>query len=177
MISSNQIDHHMTEKGEIKWTNIKRRFGYITSSSGKDIYVSLSKVNRKTEFRGLYPKDSVTFDIGKDAKDREQALNVTVISREKNVKKDNPKASDRQKAVTAEPAKETRSRKPRQRKSENAKASDAPDAKPSTENQAEDAKTKAKKRRTKKHGRQAITEMSAEVVDSNPYRFVMSACY
>lgn len=65
-------------KGTVKWFNVKKGFGFITDSEGKDHFVHYSSIlmdGRKQLSEG----DIVDFEIGTGSTSREQAVNVQPI--------------------------------------------------------------------------------------------------
>ena len=66
----------MAENGTVKWFNEEKGFGFITTESGKDIFVHFSEI-KKDGFKTLKEGEEVTFEIGEGQKGP-QAVNVTV---------------------------------------------------------------------------------------------------
>ena len=64
-------------KGTVKWFNAEKGFGFITTDSGKDIFVHFSSI-KGDGFKSLEEGQQVSFDIVKGDKG-EQAANVTRI--------------------------------------------------------------------------------------------------
>jgi len=64
-------------KGTVKWFNAEKGFGFITTESGKDIFVHFSAI-KGDGFKSLEEGQQVSFDIVKGDKG-EQAANVTRI--------------------------------------------------------------------------------------------------
>ena len=64
-------------KGTVKWFNAEKGFGFITTDSGKDIFVHFSAI-KGDGFKSLEEGQQVSFDIVKGDKG-EQAANVTRI--------------------------------------------------------------------------------------------------
>lgn len=62
--------------GKVKWFNADKGFGFITSESGKDIFVHYSAI-QTNGFRSLEEGQSVSFEITESDRGP-QASNVTV---------------------------------------------------------------------------------------------------
>ena len=65
-------------QGTVKFFNVKRGYGFITDTEGKDTFVHYSNI-LIDGFRTLEKGDIVEFEIEQDTKDRDQAINVTPI--------------------------------------------------------------------------------------------------
>ena len=61
-------------KGTVKWFNDQKGYGFITSETGKDIFVHFSAIQDKG-FKSLNEGDQVEFEINQGPKG-EQASNV-----------------------------------------------------------------------------------------------------
>lgn len=64
-------------KGQVKWFDSKKGYGFIISDEGKEIFVHFSGIVSDS-FKTLEEGQKVSFELGKGAKG-EQAINVTVI--------------------------------------------------------------------------------------------------
>lgn len=65
-------------QGTVKFFNVKRGYGFITDTEGKDYFCHHSSI-QMDGFRSLEKGDIVEFEIEQDTRDREQAVNVTPI--------------------------------------------------------------------------------------------------
>jgi CspA family cold shock protein len=68
----------MRSNGVVKWFNDAKGFGFITSSTGEDVFVHFSAIQGAGGFRSLKEGAEVEFDITKGPKGL-QASNVTVL--------------------------------------------------------------------------------------------------
>jgi CspA family cold shock protein len=66
----------MRSNGTVKWFNDAKGFGFITTSSGEDVFVHFSAINSQG-FRSLQEGAQVEFDVVEGPKGL-QAANVTV---------------------------------------------------------------------------------------------------
>lgn len=64
-------------KGQVKWFDGKKGYGFITGENGKEIFVHFSGIV-KEGFKSLNEGQEVEFEIGTGAKG-EQAINVNVV--------------------------------------------------------------------------------------------------
>jgi CspA family cold shock protein len=64
-------------KGTVKWFNAEKGFGFITTDSGKDIFVHFSAI-QGDGFKSLDEGQNVSFDITQGNKG-DQATNVNRI--------------------------------------------------------------------------------------------------
>lgn len=64
-------------KGTVKWFNAEKGFGFITTESGKDIFVHFSAI-QGDGFKSLDEGQNVSFDITQGNKG-DQATNVNRI--------------------------------------------------------------------------------------------------
>ncbi|MBI2877106.1 MAG: cold-shock protein [Candidatus Tectomicrobia bacterium] len=64
-------------KGTVKWFNDQKGYGFITSETGKDVFVHFSSIQGKG-FKTLNEGDQVEFEISHGPKG-EQAANVTKL--------------------------------------------------------------------------------------------------
>lgn len=63
-------------KGQVKWFDSKKGYGFITGEDGKEIFVHFSGIVADG-FKSLTEGQKVTFEVSEGAKG-EQATNVTV---------------------------------------------------------------------------------------------------
>ena len=66
------------EQGKVKWFNNKKGFGFIERSSGGDVFVHYSAI-QKEGYRTLSEGEAVRFEMVEGPKGR-QATNVVPIS-------------------------------------------------------------------------------------------------
>jgi CspA family cold shock protein len=66
----------MRSNGTVKWFNDAKGFGFITTSSGEDVFVHFSAINAQG-FRSLAEGTQVEFDVVEGPKGL-QAANVTL---------------------------------------------------------------------------------------------------
>jgi CspA family cold shock protein len=64
-------------KGQVKWFDQKKGYGFITQEDGDDLFVHFSAINGDG-FKTLDEGDEVEFDISQGTKGL-QATNVTVL--------------------------------------------------------------------------------------------------
>ena len=64
-------------KGQVKWFNEKKGYGFITAEDGKDIFVHYSGIQGEG-FKSLNEGDEVEFEVTKGSKGP-QAVNVRVV--------------------------------------------------------------------------------------------------
>jgi CspA family cold shock protein len=64
-------------KGQVKWFDQKKGYGFITREDGDDLFVHYSAINRDG-FKTLDEGDEVEFEISEGKKGL-QATNVTVM--------------------------------------------------------------------------------------------------
>lgn len=65
-------------QGTVKWFNAQRGYGFITNSSGKDVFVHQTNIVMD-KFRYLEKDDVVNFELGTSKDGREQAINVKPV--------------------------------------------------------------------------------------------------
>ena len=63
-------------KGQVKWFDSKKGYGFITAENGKEIFVHFSGIVANG-FKSLNEGQTVEFEVANGAKG-EQAVNVTV---------------------------------------------------------------------------------------------------
>ena len=64
-------------KGQVKWFDSKKGYGFITGENGKEIFVHFSGI-MSDGFKSLNEGQQVEFEVGNGAKG-EPAVNVTVV--------------------------------------------------------------------------------------------------
>ena len=64
-------------KGQVKWLDRKKGYGFITGENGKEIFVHFSGI-AANGFKSLNEGQAVEFEVAQGAKG-EQAVNVTVV--------------------------------------------------------------------------------------------------
>ena len=64
-------------KGQVKWFDSKKGYGFITGENGKEIFVHFTGIV-SNGFKTLNEGQKVEFEVGSGAKG-EQAVNVTVV--------------------------------------------------------------------------------------------------
>ncbi len=64
-------------KGQVKWFDSKKGYGFITGENGKEIFVHFSGIV-SDGFKSLNEGQTVEFEVAQGAKG-EQAVNVTVV--------------------------------------------------------------------------------------------------
>ena len=64
--------------GTVKWFNVEKGYGFISSEDGKDVFVHFSNVKEEGNNKDLHEGESVTFDIAK-ADRGPSAINVRKI--------------------------------------------------------------------------------------------------
>jgi len=67
----------MRERGQVKWFNGSKGFGFITREQGSDVFVHFSAI-QGSGFRNLDEGEAVEFDVEQSAKGP-HATNVTRI--------------------------------------------------------------------------------------------------
>jgi len=72
-----KIRRYLMNKGTVKWFNAEKGFGFITTDSGKDIFVHFSAI-QGDGFKSLDEGQNVSFDITQGNKG-DQATNVNRI--------------------------------------------------------------------------------------------------
>ena len=65
-------------KGKVRWFNNQKRYGFITDSEGKDVFVHYSAIQTSKKFQELHEGQTVEFEIT-DGEKGKQAINVTVV--------------------------------------------------------------------------------------------------
>ncbi len=65
-------------KGQVKWFNEKKGYGFISRDDGSDVFVHFSAI-KKDGFKVLYEGDQVEFEVTEGPKGL-QATDVVVIS-------------------------------------------------------------------------------------------------
>jgi len=68
----------MRERGQVKWFNASKGYGFISRAEGKDVFVHFSEI-QGGGFRTLEEGEEVEFEVGQSPKGP-QASNVTRIS-------------------------------------------------------------------------------------------------
>ena len=66
------------EKGTVKWFNGAKGFGFISRTSGEDVFVHFKSIVGKSGYKTLNEGDKVEFEVQQGAKGP-QATNVSVI--------------------------------------------------------------------------------------------------
>ena len=66
-------------KGQVKWFDSKKGYGFITGENGKEIFVHFSGIV-KDGFKSLVEGEAVTYEIESGAKG-EQAVNVATLAK------------------------------------------------------------------------------------------------
>ena len=64
-------------KGQVKWFDSKKGYGFITGENGKEIFVHFSGI-AANGFKSLNEGQAVEFEVAQGA-EGEQAVNVTVV--------------------------------------------------------------------------------------------------
>lgn len=64
-------------RGTVKWFDVAKGYGFITTEEGSDIFVHYTGINREG-FRSLEEGQSVQFEVS-DGQKGEQAINVELI--------------------------------------------------------------------------------------------------
>lgn len=64
-------------KGQVKWFDSKKGYGFITGENGKEIFVHFSGIV-SNGFKSLNEGQAVEFEVANGAKG-EQAVNVAVV--------------------------------------------------------------------------------------------------
>ncbi len=65
-------------KGTVKWFNVKKGYGFITTEEGEDIFVHYSEIKQEG-FKKLSDGDAVEFEITEDGAGKKKAVSVTQI--------------------------------------------------------------------------------------------------
>jgi CspA family cold shock protein len=65
------------EKGQVKWFNAEKGFGFVTRSNGEDVFVHFSAIN-VDGFKTLEEGQTVEFEVVQGEKGK-QAANVTPV--------------------------------------------------------------------------------------------------
>ncbi len=65
------------EKGTVKWFNSAKGFGFISRTSGEDVFVHFNAIT-STGYKSLNEGDNVEFEVEKGPKGF-QAKNVSVV--------------------------------------------------------------------------------------------------
>jgi len=65
------------EKGQVKWFNAEKGFGFVTRDNGEDVFVHFSAIN-VNGFKTLEEGQAVEFEVVQGDKGK-QAANVTPI--------------------------------------------------------------------------------------------------
>ncbi|MBI5474072.1 MAG: cold-shock protein [Ignavibacteriae bacterium] len=65
------------EKGTVKWFNAAKGFGFISRTSGEDIFVHFNAISA-SGYKSLNEGDSVQFDVEKGPKGL-SAANVSIV--------------------------------------------------------------------------------------------------
>jgi CspA family cold shock protein len=73
-----EVREQPRQKGQVKWFDQKRRFGYITMSDGKDIFVHRNDLE---DVSILKPRQRVSFQVGQSPKGP-KAVRVRIESEE-----------------------------------------------------------------------------------------------
>eukprot|EP00300_Choanocystis_sp_HF-7_P003625 c12759_g1_i3.p1 GENE.c12759_g1_i3~~c12759_g1_i3.p1 ORF type:complete len:509 (+),score=120.97 c12759_g1_i3:36-1529(+) len=151
--------------GVVKWFDSRKGLGFVTDQNGNDIFVHYSHLQMEG-FKVLYEGQSVTFRVEADKNGRDCAVDVRgpgqtqlVVPEKRPKRTRNPKpAQDRAK----KPAQPKEPREPKEPK-------ESDETKPKRAR-----KPRQKKPKGGQPARAKITQMSAEVVDSNPYSRLMA---
>ena len=72
--------------GIVKWFSGEKGFGFIATESDGDFFVHQSNIVMEG-YRTLQPDESVEFDIEKDDKGRNNAVNVKILENSENSEK------------------------------------------------------------------------------------------
>lgn len=68
-------------KGEVKWFDVRKGFGFVVDEDGIDYFVHFSEISGDG-FKRLREGQKVTFEPGEDDKKRSVAKSVTVEEQE-----------------------------------------------------------------------------------------------
>ena len=66
------------QKGQVKWFNDGKGFGFIEREEGPDVFVHFSSIQGEEGFKSLAEGDAVEFEVVKDEKG-EKAVNVVKV--------------------------------------------------------------------------------------------------
>lgn len=64
--------------GTIKWFDVTKGYGFITTEDGKDIFVHFADIESGRTYHGFNKNDKVTFEM-KDGKNGPQAAAVNLV--------------------------------------------------------------------------------------------------
>ena len=64
-------------KGNVKWLNQKRGYGFLCRENGDDVFVHYTAI-QKEGFKTLREGESVEFEVRDRSKDHPEAVNVRV---------------------------------------------------------------------------------------------------
>ena len=65
-------------RGEVKWFNNKKGYGFIAAETGEDVFVHHSAIQDEAEYKELAEGQQVKFDI-EDSPKGKQAVNVVKL--------------------------------------------------------------------------------------------------
>lgn len=66
------------KRGNVKWFNPKKGFGFIRQEDGTDLFVHFSAINMEG-FKTLRSGQEVEYEVGSNAEGKVQAANVTAV--------------------------------------------------------------------------------------------------